>query len=713
MRRLTIILLLSVFGPTILFAQSMTRSERVSIVTEAIKVADWDLAAFQTDEILSRWPKDPDGLLFLAEISLFGPVVDPPVAKRALRRLPKSERSRLRALELDLWRDYRYGSGLFPTAKVFALEKRALNLLEAHPESVLGNLTVGMIKLEDYRREHNRFIGQSSLQKVIHQVTVSLAGTSSLVGYQPEEAATGNTHGPQMRPEIESAAREDALHYLFTASLSGNMREFTLRMLAEASLRAKSFEYSRSSGEEFIKDYPDKVLGYQIVGMSHYFQGDHKSATKSLNHSLTLMDDETRWVFTNPQMVTSTSRKGEFEEADAAQTEDFWAGMDYLWSTPDNERLVEHQVRTVAADLMWGRPSHGYRGWETRPGEVYIRYGLPLIQVQIGSSYVLHYGFRYWVFTDIMKYGTPIFHSNPNMVPCHLRGRGVPDFSKCSKEWFRDDPERSQHAERLRFELNATISTFKTTTGKEVVVAYCFPETDQPPGQNVAFFVRKQGGPVPENYRLLDILRRKKHWSEMPCDVPHVIVHPTENGNQQISLEIEDIRGFATFRDKVSDPIGPIAVSSLVLATLVEESDEIGEFDANTNAATTGTSFSRNGHTIYPVAVPSFDRGSPIYLYFESYPEQQYFGSDIMIQAALVSGTLEDDLMPTLGRIFGRRESAAVSVEFDDQFHSNPDPRYLILETEEVRSGTYVLAVRITHKETGAQTLVRRQIEVN
>ena len=111
--------------------------------------------------------------------------------------------------------------------------------------------------------------------------------------------------------------------------------------------------------------------------------------------------------------------------------------------------------------------------------------------------------------------------------------------------------------------------------------------------------------------------------------------------------------------------------------------------------------------------MPSFDRGSPIYLYFESYPEQQYFGSDIMIQAALVSGTLEDDLMPTLGRIFGRRESAAVSVEFDDQFHSNPDPRYLILETEEVRSGTYVLAVRITHKETGAQTLVRRQIEVN
>lgn len=64
--------------------------------------------------------------------------------------------------------------------------------------------------------------------------------------------------------------------------------------------------------------------------------------------------------------------------------ERWWMGLDRSPSTFENESELEFWTRLVEADLRFGVPGSGTRGWETLPGEVWVRMGRP--SADSGSS---------------------------------------------------------------------------------------------------------------------------------------------------------------------------------------------------------------------------------------------------------------------------------------------------------------------------------------
>ena len=149
-------------------------------------------------------------------------------------------------------------------------------------------------------------------------------------------------------------------------------------------------------------------------------------------------------------------------------------------------------------------------------------------------------------------------------------------MERCSVEWFRDDPERTQRNENKRVLMAALPSVFENGTTRTVILPICFPETDQLPVSFVTIFDRKTGREIPEYGRSIRFENREQHWSEMPCDRAQVVAQQVDMGARQISVEAEGLQNYSTFRLDVPEAktANRLRLSNLLLARLVEESDE-------------------------------------------------------------------------------------------------------------------------------------------
>ncbi len=700
--------------------QGLKREERLEIGKKALADHDWEAAEEQAGEILARWPNDEDALILRLETSLFKPVPNADLARASFNALPKKARNSDYLKSIDLWLDYSFGMSLMPSVKLALQLRRAKKIIQSDPQNPMANLVAGSIKLEDYRGQNNsvRFPSGVDLDQVI-----ALAGPALGNGGRFLSTEGGsNLEVPIIRDEsVEKKTNDESIGYLIKASESGPFRPFALRLLGEATVRAKKYDVMRAAAEEFVLDFPNQPDGYLMSGLALFLQGYAAEAAVRFERGMDRLPEADQWAFNDPSTIASTRQQGQFEGGAGAATTDFWARKDYLWSSPTNERLVEHRARVVYADLVWGRPNAELRGWETEPGQVVIRYGWPLMQMQFENEYdqfyYLDYGYRYWVFMDLVKAERYAFWSPPGGTweanrLCD-RGRGGIDMEKCAQEWFRDDPERSQSSEAARVKMTTLASVFEDGDQRLVVLPLCFPETDQTPGNYVTVFDRKTGQPIPTYGRSLKLEDREKHWSEMPCDIAQVAVQQLDMDAHQLSLEVEGLRGFATSRMDIesASPQG-LRLSDLLLARLVEELDAPEVSGASPTSVEMAQTWTRFGKTVYPVARPDFESGTPIYLYLETYGLPEDSGSDLSFQAALVKGTLNEELTPKLGRIFGKSEKAVVSVEFDQQVQGPSDSRYFILETIGVAPGTYVLAVRVVEQRTGQQSVISREIVI-
>jgi len=704
-----------------IYAQSMTRTERLELANSAFEAGNWNVVAEQTDEILNRWPKDEDALLLQAKLYVYGDVIDADRAEKAISRLPRSVRNQTEIRALSLWIDYFYGKSFMPSVKLVLQERRAKKILEEDELEPLANLVAGSIKLEDYRDQHHavRFGMGTDLDQLI--AVLGKAGDAQNP-YMTAEG-TNSIDIPMIRDEsVEQKTGEEAQAFLLRASRSGPLREIAFRELAETATRQKDFDVLRASSRTFIRDFPESAAGYLVLGMSQFMQGYAAEASIQFEKGRQYLNELDRWAMDNPAQISSSRISDQFSmDGDSLSTE-YWSRMDHLWSSQINERLVEHRARLMFADLMWGRPDQGVRGWETEPGGVIVRYGWPSIELQFqddgGRYYYMDYGYRYWVFLDAFKSDrytmwSPLGGSLAANRLCD-RGRGGVDMELCSKEWFRDDPERTQRNENRRVVMAALPSVFENGDSRMVILPFCFPETDQLPGSFATIFDRKSGGAIPKYGRSVRFGKREQHWSEMPCDRAQVVAQHIDMSARQISIEAEGLQNYSTFRLDVAEveTANQLRLSDLLLARLIEETDEPDSTSVSAESDVTGLSFNRFGRTIYPVAEPKFKSGTPIYLYLESYGLTPDAESELVFQAALVTGALTEDTTPRLSQIFGKQEKPVVSVEFSQTVTSALDARYFILETTDVEPGTYVLAVRVVEKRTGFQKVISREIGI-
>jgi GWxTD domain-containing protein len=91
-------------------------------------------------------------------------------------------------------------------------------------------------------------------------------------------------------------------------------------------------------------------------------------------------------VIDDPRPITTGADWGADVALGTAEREQLWGIAKPLQLSAVNERRLEHYARFALAELWFGVPRYGIRGYETDPGIVLIRYGEPHRQRQIARD---------------------------------------------------------------------------------------------------------------------------------------------------------------------------------------------------------------------------------------------------------------------------------------------------------------------------------------
>ena len=687
----------------------MTRSERAQEARKALERQDYELALAQSDALLERWPRDEDGLIIRASVLLFGPEPDAAEAGRMLKRLPRERRSAPDVEALDLWKDYRHGFNFMPTVRERLQLGRARDLLERDPTDPVANLVAGMMRVEDQRFLDNSVrLGTGAGTGDV----ISLLAYDAQAVIDPESGRIQFENHRTAEPDIQviwndepmREASEEAVRYLIRATATGPLHGVAVRYLTEAAIRGGRVRDAEMLLNEYVARHPDTLKGYLYLGLLRYMLLKDDLAEVAFNEALVRMDTEQAAPWLDPRLVVSTSVASDYRDLNRLGLEDFWVRQDREWSRTGNERRVEHMGRMVYVDLIWGREDQDLRGWETEPGQVLIRYGFPQARAQfqdeVSRYHILHYGSRYWIFEDLAKTEKPIFYSPP--ADAYQGGRAVManDWALIAREQFRDNPLESELDNSGQLSMEVYPSVLEDDGGRTVIAPICIRGAAFGSGSWVKKYERVAGAPVPAVSDSVQVTRIT------PCPSA-VSVHHLDGRAHQISLETRnrDYWSVGRFDVPAQRQGGTIRVSDIVLASLIEE-----HFEGDQTPA---SAFVRNGLTIHPVAEARYDRGAPLYLYSETYGLDVREGDMLAIQAVLIEGSSDDVASSLLGRVFGRRDEAAVSVSFEDPIVSASQGRYLILETADLDPGVYTLAIRVTEKATGRQAVSRREIRID
>ena len=127
--------------------------------------------------------------------------------------------------------------------------------------------------------------------------------------------------------------------------------------------------------------WPDDPWLDALAGAALARPGTYDEAESAFDAALPRMTPSDRGAFESLQLLADPYTSERYDLMGPEEREDFlrvfWRSKDPLPVTPANERLIEHRRRVVLADLLYGLPRLGMRGWATDRGQMYIRYGAP------------------------------------------------------------------------------------------------------------------------------------------------------------------------------------------------------------------------------------------------------------------------------------------------------------------------------------------------
>lgn len=118
-----------------------------------------------------------------------------------------------------------------------------------------------------------------------------------------------------------------------------------------------------------------------------HWTGQDDEAEALIARALPALDPADRAVFDDLRRVMDSRAAAAWDTMGDARRENvrtlFWAMRDPLLLTSANERRNEHHARVALAELLFGEPLSGVRGWDTDRGDILVRYGRPRTVWQI------------------------------------------------------------------------------------------------------------------------------------------------------------------------------------------------------------------------------------------------------------------------------------------------------------------------------------------
>lgn len=193
------------------------------------------------------------------------------------------------------------------------------------------------------------------------------------------------SEGDWWRFQAERDRRLALRYYRRVLEVDPTHREANTRM-AVIALEADSLELARQHVDELLEHHPGHSQTQLLEGVLLEYAGDFEAAQTVLQRAIEALPAFDRGAFDGPTFLEpdSTFSFGpmwgglEIGQNDLDDDGRFWRQRDPTPGTPVNERFVVHASRTAMADFLYGDPQENVRGWETAPGEFYIRYGKPV-----------------------------------------------------------------------------------------------------------------------------------------------------------------------------------------------------------------------------------------------------------------------------------------------------------------------------------------------
>jgi hypothetical protein len=365
----------------------------------------------------------------------------------------------------------------------------------------------------------------------------------------------------------------------------------------------------------------------------------------------------------------------------------------------------------VYADLRFGGMLRGQFGWQTEPGQVIVRYGIPLAESTFTTDRDAYHIFSYqefgFRFMDLAKAGKLTFFS-PKVS-------GAPSFEAIRQAWnddtiraaerFRENPQISRFdASERQTSFDYLLTYFKGDLGSSTEVI----ATIELPAQAVTSETVTTGVFV-----LKDGSLSKSIQSIRPSSRSRIVNHAigTRSGAATASIEFDAGEGlpvgFKSVNFEVPSFEGELAVSSLVSAKLIEEIETDAE-DLSPDG------FIRNNHWVSASIDGKFGLKDPLYVFFEVYNLSQSQSQDYeyTVEAFLIDNKKRRSTEKVIQRVRRRRSSRGVAVSFQ-RLSSRPDDYvYLLMDTGTAKTGDYVVVVRITDNETGNQVFEAVSVEL-
>lgn len=606
---------------------------------------------------------------------------------------------------LDLLHRYKNPPLLLPNVHIGRIRNAARRILKEAPADGIAHLVLGSLDADRFTALRHAVsmpgFSESSLDGVniamVEPIYVEDRNRKNI-----EYQARGLRHEREVnavsRSEAAGTHYDAAVLHLEAAIEALPVDKEAYRILAEVFVVNESYADLLELSRTLQASRPWDVDGLLYEGLSQYYLNRYDSASTVFNLAIARLPANEADIFTGVETILS-KRQQEYYETDAEGfSQTFWLLNDPRYLTGYNERSLEHYSRLVYSDIRFGGMFRDTRGWETEPGQVIVRYGKPSGETRISTktdSYMMlvypEFGFR---FMDLAKAGKFTFFS-PKVS-------GAPSFEAIRRAWnddtirsaeiFNESPQISRYdvgGRHVEPEYNVAYFRDESTAESDVIVSVSLPPDLMNKDADVesGIFLLKDGDMM-QSVSTVD-------GSSTPTSVVSHTVTST-SGTGILSIEYEGgpdgSVGFGKEAIDVPSFNTSPAVSSLLVADLVEE---VGRQRPSSGLY-------RNGHEIVPNVDHLFERGAPLYVYFEIYNLVRKTAGDhaYLVEAFLIEDRKERGVDHALKRLRRRNTGRGVAVSFESAIPYPNDALYLVVDTDKARSGPHILAIRIIDQTT-------------
>ncbi len=186
--------------------------------------------------------------------------------------------------------------------------------------------------------------------------------------------------------DLRSDERERMVEYYRRAFRADSSRiDAGYRLLGHLADAGEWDEYNEVA-EQLTRIAAGNARAHLLLALGLHETGREGEAEAAFARALSLLPPRERSVFTDVAPLLKRSGRELYSELDSAGRAEanrlFFTSTDPLYLSEASERRLEHYSRVAWAELKFGDPSTGERGWDSERGRIWIRYGPPWRQYQ-------------------------------------------------------------------------------------------------------------------------------------------------------------------------------------------------------------------------------------------------------------------------------------------------------------------------------------------